>query len=209
MTSVDNCINNPTFFFSQFKTPTFNLQRLFKLSSTMKAVVYQEVKVAKVVDRPVPKIRDDYILIKVHSIALNPTDWKHVEYGLGVHGCIVGVDYSGIVEEVGSAVTKPFKKGDRIAGWVSGCNASNTDDGAFAEYIVAKGDLQFKVPEGMSDEEAATLGCGVATCGQGLFEKGYGLGLNYPSTPVEKQEQVLVYGGSTATGTLGIQFLKA
>ncbi|TAQ87229.1 hypothetical protein B7494_g4467 [Chlorociboria aeruginascens] len=175
----------------------------------MKAIVYQEPKVAKVVDRAVPDLRDDYILIKVVAIALNPTDWKHIEYAAAAPGCICGVDYAGVVEEVGSKVTKDFKKGDRIAGWVSGGNSLNTEDGAFAEFIVAKGDLQIKVPEHFSFEEAATLGCGVGTVGQGLYEPSYGLELSPPSKPVSKPEQVLVYGGSTATGTLGIQFLKA
>jgi NADPH:quinone reductase-like Zn-dependent oxidoreductase len=175
----------------------------------MKAIVYQEPKVAKVVDRPVPKLRDDYILIKVVAIALNPTDWKHIEYGFGAPGCICGVDYAGIVEEVGSKVTKDFKKGDRIAGWASGANASNREDGAFAEYIVAKGDIQIKVPDNLSIEEAASLGCGVATVGQGLYEPSCSLELSPPSQPISKPEQILVYGGSTATGTLGIQFLKS
>jgi len=174
----------------------------------MKAVVFQEPNVAKVVDRPVPKLRDDYILVKVVAIALNPTDWKTVSANLGAP-CIIGVDYAGIVEEVGSKVTKDFKKGDRISGWASGGNLSNPEDGAFAEYIVVKGDIQIKVPDNLSFEEAATLGCGVTTVEQGLYEPGYGFGLALPSKPISKPEQVLVYGGSTATGTLGIQFLKA
>jgi NADPH:quinone reductase-like Zn-dependent oxidoreductase len=175
----------------------------------MKAIVYQGSKIAKVVDRPVPKLRDEYILVKVVAIALNPTDWKHIEWDLGAPGCTCGIDYAGIVEQVGSKVTKNFKKGDRIAGWCPGNNRSNPEDGAFAEYIVAKGDIQIKVPDNFSFEEAASLGCGVGTAGQGLYEPSYGLGLSPPSQPISKPEQILVYGGSTASGTLGIQFLKA
>lgn len=36
-----------------------------------------EVEVQEV---PTPKLRDDYILVKVKAIALNPTDWKHVDF---------------------------------------------------------------------------------------------------------------------------------
>lgn len=36
-------------------------------------------------------------------------------------------------------------------------------DGAFAKYIVVKGDLQIKTPDNISDEEAATLGVAVTT----------------------------------------------
>ncbi|KKA22159.1 Alcohol dehydrogenase [Rasamsonia emersonii CBS 393.64] len=176
----------------------------------MKALVYQGPGKATVVsDRPVPKVRDHYILVKVKAIALNPTDWKHVYRGLPKEGSLIGVDYAGIVEEVGPNVTKDFKKGDRVAGFVHGGNYNNPEDGAFAEYIVAKEHMSIKIPDHLSFEEAATLGCGISTVGQGLYEKDYGLGLALPSQPLQQPETILIYGGSSATGTLGIQFAKA
>jgi NADPH:quinone reductase-like Zn-dependent oxidoreductase len=75
----------------------------------------------------------------------------------------IGCDYAGIVEEVGSKVTKPFKKGDRVCGFAHGGNEVNHEDGAFQNYIVAKGDVQIKIPENLSFEEAATLGVGITT----------------------------------------------
>jgi NADPH:quinone reductase-like Zn-dependent oxidoreductase len=78
-------------------------------------------------------------------------------------GSDTSLDYAGVVEEVGSKVTKPFKKGDRVAGFVHGGNAIHPEDGAFAEYITAKGDLQIKIPENLSFEEASTLGVGITT----------------------------------------------
>lgn len=80
-----------------------------------------------------------------------------------VFGLRAGCDYAGIVEEVGPDVTKAFKKGDRIAGPTHGSNMSNLDDGAFAEFIAVKGDVQIEIPKNMSDEEAATLGVAVST----------------------------------------------
>jgi NADPH:quinone reductase-like Zn-dependent oxidoreductase len=68
---------------------------------------------------PVPKLRDDYILVRTVAIALNPTDWTTLE-APGDDNTIVGCDYAGIVEEVGPAVRRPFKKGDRIAGFAHG-----------------------------------------------------------------------------------------
>ena len=50
-------------------------------------------------------------------------------------GCTVGCDYSGVVEEVGSKVTKQWQKGDRIAGFVHGVNKTEPEDGCFAEYM--------------------------------------------------------------------------
>ncbi|KAG0650910.1 ACT-toxin biosynthesis S2 [Hyphodiscus hymeniophilus] len=145
-----------------------------------------------------PKLRDDYILVKVKAVALNPTDWKHVDF-------LIGCDYAGVVEEVGSKVTKPFKKGDRICGFVHGGNEVNHEDGAFQDYIVVKGDVQIKIPENLSFEEASTLGVGITTVGQGLYQS---LQLPLPSKPSTEKTALLIYGGSTATGSLAIQYAK-
>ena len=66
-------------------------------------------------DRPVPKVRPGYVLVKTKAVALNPTDWKHIK-NFNNAGHLVGCDYSGIVEEVGSNIQRNWKKGDRICG---------------------------------------------------------------------------------------------
>ena len=54
----------------------------------------------------------------------------------------------------------------------------------------------------MSDEEASTMGVSVITCGQALYQS---LGLPLPGS--EKYGgYLLVYGGSTGTGILAIQY---
>ena len=174
----------------------------------MKAVVFLGDKTAAVVDRPVPKLQDHYLLVKPVAVALNPTDLSHILMPFAAPGCIMGCDYAGIVEEVGSKVTKEFKKGDRVCGFSHGGNISQKEEGTFAEHIVCIGDLQMKIPDSLSFEQAATLGVSVGTVGQGLFEQ-TGLELAIPSRPTKEHETVMVYGGSTATGGLGIQLLKA
>lgn len=169
----------------------------------MKAVVHRS-KQAVVEDRAVPKLRDDYLLVKVVAVALNPTDWKHVAGGMAAEGGLIGCDFSGIVEEVGSAVTKPWSKGDKIMGVAHGGNFVQPDDGAFAEYIVAKGDVQIKKPDTLSFEQAATVPLGATTVGQGLYQKA--LKLNLPTDPIKEKTYVLIYAGSTATGALAIQY---
>ena len=109
----------------------------------------------------------------------------------------------GTVVEVGPKVTKSFKKGDRVAGFTHGVNAVEKEDGCFAQYAVAKGDVQCKLPDNLSDEVAATLGVGVTTVGQGLYQS---LGLPLPGSGEKTDEPLLIYGGSTATGSLAIQF---
>ncbi|KAL0936545.1 zinc-binding oxidoreductase [Colletotrichum truncatum] len=172
------------------------------------AVKTIEAGVAKVVDAPIPKLpADDYILVKTTAVAINPTDWKHVDMAdkVGCVGIWVGCDYAGVVEEVGPGVTKDFKKGDRICGPVNGSNGLREVDGAFAKYIVVKGDLQIKTPDNISDEEAATLGIAVTTVGQGLYQT---LKLPLPTSPAKEPKTILIYGGSTAMGVSGIQYAK-
>ncbi|KAK8206787.1 hypothetical protein M8818_004621 [Zalaria obscura] len=171
---------------------------------TMKAIKVVEPGKAELQTVPLPKLRDHYVLVKVVAVALNPTDWKHVDY-LAAPGATVGCDFAGTVEEVGSKVTKSWKKGDRIAGFTHGVNKVELEDGAFAEYCVVKGDIQMKIPDNLSFEEASTLGVGVTTVGQGLYQS---LKLPLPTEPSKEALPVLIYAGATATGSLAIQYAK-
>lgn len=78
-------------------------------------------------------------------------------------------------------------------------------DGAYGEHITVKGDLQIKIPPNVSFEEAATLGVGVTTVGMALYQV---LELPLPPCIASTNFPVLIYGGSTATGSLAIQFAK-
>lgn len=62
-----------------------------------------------------------------------------------------------------------------------------------------------KIPDGMTFEEAATLGTGIGTMGLALYHNLQVPG--YPDRPAEVKKTVLVYGGSTASGTLALQLL--
>lgn len=77
------------------------------------------VGVASLKQCPIPYLPDDYILVKTVAIALNPTDSATLD-GPGDNGTLVGCDYAGTVVEVGKDVKRPFKKGDRIAGFSHG-----------------------------------------------------------------------------------------
>ncbi|KAK0372379.1 TOXD [Colletotrichum limetticola] len=163
---------------------------------------------ARVVDVLVPGLpAADYLLVKTSAVAINPTDWKHVEAAdhAGCVGSWVGCDYSGVVVEVGPGVTKGFKVGDRICGPVNGSNALREVDGSFARYIVVKSDLQILIPDNLSDEQAATLGIAITTVGQALYQT---LKLPLPTSPAEKSAPILINGGSTAMGIFGIQYAK-
>ncbi|RBA18225.1 hypothetical protein FPRO05_10520 [Fusarium proliferatum] len=170
----------------------------------MKAVVAQNKAPVLVTDRPQPNLRPEHVLIRTVAVALNPTDWKHAALGIAADGNLLGCDFSGIVVEVGSAVTKSLRPGDEVLGVAHGGCPEQPEDGAFAEYIVAKGDTLMLKPKSLSFEKAATISLGAITCGQGLFQQG--LKLKLPGQGVQEKSFVLIYGGSTATGSLGIQF---
>jgi NADPH:quinone reductase-like Zn-dependent oxidoreductase len=78
--------------------------------------------------------------------------------------------------------------------------------GAFAEYVGGMDAAVMKIPDFMSFEQASSLGVGLATVGLALFHVLQVPG--YPDKPAAEPKTVLVYGGSTATGTLALQLLK-
>ena len=91
-------------------------------------------------------------------------------------------------------------------------NDANAENGAFARYIAVKEDLQMHIPDNVSFEAAATTGVGIGSAGYGLYRV---LGLPFPgstasdnSSQTEARGTVLIYGGSTATGSIAIQLAK-
>lgn len=173
----------------------------------MKAVVARGNVAVLDSKRSRPRIRDDDLMVRTVAIALNPTDWKSVSYGRAADSCILGCDYAGIVEEVGPRLGNQWRPGDRVFGCGHGANITNPDDGVFAEYAAVKGDLQMRIPRGLSFEDASTMPLGLITVGQGLFQKA--LQLDMPAVGKKSNSiPVLIYGGATATGTLAIQLAK-
>lgn len=179
----------------------------------MKALVFHNKGDASVKTIPLPELRPTYMLVKVDAVALNPTDYKHITYGHSTAPfSVVGCDYAGTVLAIGCEVTKQFRVGDTVYGCAHGSHYTESYGGVFAEYAMVKGDVTMHVPAnpdvalGMDDLSTLPLGC--ITVGQGLFQPGKGLSLALPGEGKGNDEWVLIYGGSTATGTLGIQFAK-
>lgn len=159
---------------------------------------------AAVVECEIPTVNNDEVLIRVVCVALNPVDWKSADLSPAL-GATWGTDFSGEVVGVGEVFKKSFTLGEAVCGAAYGNNPDELTHGAFGEFVVMPGELIYKIPPGMSFEQAATVGTGLATAGLTLYHT---LGLPWPLNPAEKPQHVLVYGGGTATGTMLIQLLR-
>ncbi|KAG9096729.1 hypothetical protein FS749_007852 [Ceratobasidium sp. UAMH 11750] len=173
------------------------------LPRSMKAFVAQEGKTSGVREVPVPTPDENEVLIKVHSIAQNPTDWKHVD-NISTPGDIIGCDFAGIVVKLGSDAITRVKVGDTVAGFVHG--GMYKDRGAFAQYTKAQANLVWKFsPSSISFEEAATMNCAFWTAIQTFYHR---MDLAEPSAPSTKGEWILIHGGSTSLGLFSTQLAK-
>lgn len=165
-----------------------------------------------------------YVLIRVCFIALNPCNWKMIDFSPAI-GTVGGNDFSGRVVAIGSAVSK-WQIGDPVCGFLYGLDphaAEGEWTGAFAEYVSVREELLMRVVEDkVSMAEAACLGAGVVTAGMALRDLGIlltetalgdlsvhdeGSGA-IGSRKASTRPHILVYGGSTATGTMAIQLAR-
>lgn len=149
-----------------------------------------------------PALEPGQFLVRTDAVAVNPSDTKMLGPFV-TPGGVLGTDYAGTVVQLGPAVTA-VKLGDRVCGAQHAMHAHAPLRGAFGEYNVSAGGIWLKLPPSISIEGGATFGAGISTAGLALRL----LGLPLPGQPVEKPGFVLVYGGSTATGTIAIQLLK-
>lgn len=160
----------------------------------------------KVKSVPVPPMSESEVLVRVGCVALNPTDFKHVDI-LAPRGAIIGCDFAGTVVKVGAKAAHKWAIGDRIAGMVHGGLFS--DRGSFAQFLKTSSELAWKIPDNVSDEEATTFGVSAITAMLALNTR-----LDVPWISDSQNEQgqrhtpILIYSGATAAGIFSIQLAK-
>lgn len=146
-------------------------------------------------------------MVKTVALALNPSDHK-MGAAFPAPGAVIGMDFAGIVVSIPPTTKTDLCIGDRVCGIVHGSNPSEISNGAFAEYTRARPELLLRVPENLPMEEAATLGVGLMTNAMALWDPSALAITATPESSAEKPFPVLVYGASTATGTLAVQLLQ-
>ncbi|KAI1506100.1 zinc-binding dehydrogenase [Biscogniauxia marginata] len=162
-------------------------------------------------DVAIPELHPNTILVKTVAVAINPADYK-MGSRFTTPGVIIGADFAGEIVRLDAkaAELRPdLSVGDLVCGLVFGSNPAEPDNGAFAEYLRAHAAFVHKVPKHMDPKEAAALGVGLATAALSLWHA-----LKLPGTiekPIAAADTpvyVLVFGASTASGTMALQLLK-
>jgi len=168
---------------------------------TMKAIVVHEYggpEVLKYEEVPRPEPKEDQILVRVIAAGVNPVDamirsGMFAKYEKDVLPIIPGADIAGVVEKVGSKITK-FKAGDPIFAYVS-----LKGGGGYAEYALgAERDTAAK-PKSLSYVEAAAVPIVALTAWQALID----------AARLGAGQTVLIHGGSGGVGSFAIQIAKA
>jgi NADPH2:quinone reductase len=159
----------------------------------MKAIQVQKTggpEVLTLVDVPVPKPKANEALVKIAASGVNFIDvyFREGRYPAALP-FIDGQEAAGTVTEVGSDV-KSVKPGDRVA-------YSNVI-GTYAEYAAVPADRLVKVPNGITDQQAA------AAMLQGMTAH-Y---LIYTTYPLKKGETALVHAAAGGVGLLLVQMAR-
>lgn len=164
----------------------------------MRAISQREFggpEVLEVIEVERPEPAPDSVLVRVRAASVNPADWK-IRAGtpplFGDPPFTLGFDVSGVVERVGSRVTR-FRPGDEVHGMPT------PPAGAYAEYLVAPAADLVAKPPSLDHVHAAALPAVALTAWQAL------VGI----ADVQPGQRVLVHAAAGGLGHVAVQIAKA
>ncbi|KAF5570800.1 zinc-binding alcohol dehydrogenase domain-containing protein [Fusarium phyllophilum] len=176
--------------------------------ATQAGIIIEEAnqphKVVDNIPRPSPEGRQ--VLVKCLAVGLNPIEALQHHTGMMVNEwpAILGSDGAGIVIEVGPDVAR-LKVGDYV---YSCAPVGQNRFTPFQDAYLAQEDLLFKKGSNISLEDSCTIGACLLTSSLCLIG---GTGLELPddgNTAPEKDEWIVVLGGSGNVGQFAIQLGK-
>jgi NADPH2:quinone reductase len=146
-----------------------------------------------------PKIEQPTeILVRLKAAGVNPIDTKLRSRGTFYPDNltpILGCDGAGIVQEIGSGVTK-FKIGDEVYFCSGGLGKPNT--GNYAEFTVVEESLVALKPSSLSFAEAAAAPLVLITAWESLYDR----------AKLDANHKVLIHAGAGGVGHVAIQLAK-
>jgi NADPH2:quinone reductase len=145
-------------------------------------------EVLRVVERPVPAIRPDEVLIRVVAAGVNRPDVLQRKGGYAPPPgapSIPGLEVSGTIVAQGHDVEMELT-GQPVCALLAG--------GGYAEYVAVAAGQVLPVPNALSMVEAAALPETLFTVWTNLFERAY----------ATEGDTVLVHGGTSGIGTMAI-----
>ena len=170
----------------------------------MKAIVntqYGLPDVLQLAEVPKPVPAHDEILVRVHAVSVNRSDWEGLTgkpLYARMNGLrkprrqILGSDVAGRVEAVGRDHTD-FRPGDEVFGEMESYS------GGFAEYVCTRGKDWALKPPAMSFEVAAAIPQAAVIALQGIRDRGR----------VQQGQSVLINGAGGGAGTFAIQLARS
>lgn len=169
----------------------------------MKAVVYTRYgppELLQLTDVETPAPKDNEVLVKVHAVSLNASDWETLR-GKPLYSRIggpfrprhhiLGSDIAGRVEAAGRHATL-FRPGQEVFADIL------SHMGGFAEYVCVPETALAQMPAGMTYEEAAALPQAGAIALQGIRDKGQ----------AQPGQKVLINGAGGGSGMYAVQLAR-
>ncbi len=138
------------------------------------------------------------ILVKLKAAGINPIDTKLRQRGTFYSEempAILGCDGAGIVEAIGSEVTR-FQPGDEVYFCAGGLGKTRT--GNYAEYAVVEEHRVALKPTTLSFSEAAAAPLVLITAWEALYDR----------ARLTPGQTVLIHGGAGGVGHVAIQLAK-
>ena len=148
---------------------------------------------------PEPQIQQTQeILIRLKAAGVNPIDTKLRRRGTFYPEempAILGCDGAGIVEEIGTGVTK-FKPGDEVYFCAGGLGKQGT--GNYAQFAVVDENFVATKPKSISFAEAAAAPLVLITAWESIYDRGR----------LESEQTALIHAGAGGVGHVAIQLAK-
>jgi alcohol dehydrogenase len=147
-----------------------------------------------------PNLSEGNVLVEVKAAGINPIDWKiregymqqmiHLQFP-----STLGLDFSGVIKQVGEDVSSDFREGDEVYGQAG---VPSGGSGAFSEMALASATSIAHKPKTLDYAEAAALPLVGVSAWQALVEF---MGLS-------NGQKILIHGGAGGIGSIAIQLAK-